>query len=404
MSQLNSFVRVSRISRRNRFVISTENASIRFDLRSTSSQTSSYSSMTNSLSRRTISATSVDEIIHHESIELQWTRNMIDFIVKQQRTIAIIVRKVIQIIFRERDDDNDDVESFDSFDFSKSSNQNDNTDNNTKWNSVDFDFFDFYYDDKSLANEVSFIVNIDKNTYFRNVHLFIVRTKKMILTRDEQLIRDNLWLNLKDIALKWWTNELFDVERRMIKMIMIEQEELFEWINLLHDKFKQSINVVMNNLVQQRYTLRNVVTQREFREYAQKIIRLIKNADIINVLNQFDFIYNDIDIDVRVDTLRRFKNNIIINEMLSDMNEFKHDWWVKVVKLRSNIDDQNNNNRNQLFKQNARFQQFDQYNNNNRQSQFQRQSFQFQRQFFQSRYTNNAYQNQSFQQQSRQNY
>ena len=77
--------------------------------------------------------------------------------------------------------------------------------------------------------------------------------------------------------------------------------------------------------MQQRYTLKNVVVQREFREYAQKIIRLIKNVDIINVFNQFDFIYNDIDIDVRTDTLRRFKNNIIINEMLNDMNEFKHD-------------------------------------------------------------------------------
>ena len=81
----------------------------------------------------------------------------------------------------------------------------------------------------------------------------------------------------------------------------------------------------MNSLMQQRYTLKNVVVQRELREYAQKIIRLVKNVDMINVFSQFDFIYNDIDIDVRIDTLRRFKNNIIINEMFSDMNEFKYD-------------------------------------------------------------------------------
>ena len=126
---------------------------------------------------------------------------------------------------------------------------------------------------------------------------------------------------------------------------------------------------------------------------------------MINVLNQLNFIYNDIDIDVRIDTLRRLKNSTTINEMLSDMNEFKHDWWTKVAKLRSNININIQNSRNQLTKQNARSQQFDQYNNN-RQSQFQRQSSQFQsfqRQSFQSRYSNNAYQNQSFQQ-SRQNY
>ena len=406
----NPFVRVSRISRRNKSIANIENVSIRFDLRSTSSQTLSYSFVTNSFSRRVTSVTSVNEIIHHEFIEsqLQSTRNMIDFIVKQQRIIVVIVRKVIQTISRERDDDDDDAESFDSSEFLESSNQNDeNTDNNIKWNFANLDFFDFYYDDKSLANEVSFIVNTEKNIYFKNVHLFIVRAKKMIFTRDDQLVKDNLWFSLKNIALKWWTNELFDVERRMIKMTMIEQEELFEWISLLHDRFKQSINVVMNNLMQQRYILRNVVTQREFREYAQKIIRLVKNAEMISVLNQLNFIYNGIDIDVRVDTLRRSKNNIIINEMLSDMNEFKHDWWIKAVKFRSNINDQNNqNSRNQLFRQNVRSQQFDQYNNSTRQSQSQRQSFQSQRQSFQSfqfRYQNNAYQNQFFQQ-FRQNY
>ena len=52
---------------------------------------------------------------------------------KQQRIIAIIVRKIIQTIFRERNDDDDNVESFDSFDFLELSNQNDdNIDNNIK--------------------------------------------------------------------------------------------------------------------------------------------------------------------------------------------------------------------------------------------------------------------------------
>ena len=126
----NSFARVSRISRRSKFVINIENVFIRFDLRFISSQTSNYSFVTNLFFRRTINVTFVDEIIYHEFIESQLTRNMIDFIVKQQRTIAIIVRKIIQIIFRERDDNDDNVESFDSFDFSKLSNQNDNNNSN----------------------------------------------------------------------------------------------------------------------------------------------------------------------------------------------------------------------------------------------------------------------------------
>ena len=257
-----------------------------------------------------------------------------------------------------------------------------------KWNSVDLNFFDFFYDDKSLASEASFIVNIDKNIYFRDVHLFIVRAKKMTLTRDEQLIRDNLWLSLRDTTLKWWTDELFDVERRLTKMIMIDQEELSKWISLLHARFKQSINVTMNNLMQQRYTLRDAVAQRESREYAQKIIRLIKDIDMINVLNQLNLIYNDIDVDVRTDTLRRSKNSTTINEMLNDMNEFKHDWWVRVAKLRNNINSQNNR---QMSRQNARQQQFDQYDNKTLSSNFQRRFYSVNQSYKSNVYQNNQY-------------
>ena len=148
----------------------------------------------------------------------------------------------------------------------------------------------------------------------------------MTFTKNEQLIKNNLWLNLKNTVLKWWTDELSDVERRLAKMIMTDQKELSEWINLLFAKFKQFINVIMNDLMQQRYTFRDAIAHRESRKYVQKIIRLIKDVDMTNVLNQLNLIYNDIDVDVRIDTFRRFKNSIIINEMLNDMNEFKHDW------------------------------------------------------------------------------
>ena len=406
--KLNSFARASRISRRSKSMINTKNVFIRFDLRSISSQASSYSSVINSFSRRAISDTFVDEIIHHEFIESQSAHNMKNFIQKQQRTIVVIVRKAIQIISRERNDDDDDAESFDSFDSSESSNQigeNVVDNDNSKWNSTDFDFFDFHYDDKFIVSEASVIVHIDKDIYFRDVHLFIVRVKKLIITKDEQLVRNNLWFSLQNIALEWWIDELSKTKRRMTRMIMIDQKKLVEWISLLHRKFKQSINVIMNNLIQQRYILRDAASQRESREYTQKIIRLVKDVDMISVLNQLNFIYNDIDVDVRIDTLRRFKTNIIVSEMLDDMNEFKHDWWIKVARFRNNIGDQHDQNNKQLFRQNVRSQQFDQYIASNRQSQSQRQSFQSQRQFqfFQSRYQNSVYSNQFFQQ-SRQSY
>ena len=112
-------------------MINIENTSIRLNLNL--SQILNYSSMINSFFRRVINNTFVDEIIYYESIESQSTRNIIDFIVKQQRIIAIIVQKIIQIIFRERDDDDNDVKFYNLFDFFELSNQNvNNIDNNIK--------------------------------------------------------------------------------------------------------------------------------------------------------------------------------------------------------------------------------------------------------------------------------
>ena len=93
----------------------------------------------------------------------------------------------------------------------------------------------------------------------------------------------------------------------------------------MHDKFKKSNNVVMNNLIYQKYIMRDAINRRKFREYAQKIIRFVKNVDMINVQNRLNLIYNDINIDVRNDDFRRFKTIIFLNDMLSDLNEFKHD-------------------------------------------------------------------------------
>ena len=111
---------------------------------------------------------------------------------------------------------------------------------------------------------------------------------------------------------------------------------------------------------------------------------------MINMLNQLNLIYNDIDVDVKTDIFRRFKNSTTINEMLNDMNEFKHDWWIKVVKFRNNINSQNNR---QMFRQDVRQQQFDQYDNKTLSSNFQRRlNFYSVNQFYKS----NAYQNNQY--------
>ena len=69
----------------------------------------------------------------------------------------------------------------------------------------------------------------------------------------------------------------------------------------------------------------------------------------MNERNQLNFIYNNIDIEVRVNNLRRSRNIIIINDYLKKLNEFKYDWWVKknkIMRISDNVDNQNNQRKN----------------------------------------------------------
>ena len=80
-------------------------------------------------------------------------------------------------------------------------NYNNNNDGQSKWNSDDLDFFDSMYDDKFVKNETA-IEHIEKETYFRDVHLFVERTRDIAMIKNVEMIRENLWMSLRDIALK----------------------------------------------------------------------------------------------------------------------------------------------------------------------------------------------------------
>ena len=57
------------------------------------------------------------------------------------------------------------------------------------------------YNDKFVKNEI-IIKHIDEETYFRNVHLFVERVRDMIVIKNVEVIRENLWMSLYNIVLK----------------------------------------------------------------------------------------------------------------------------------------------------------------------------------------------------------
>ena len=75
--------------------------------------------------------------------------------------------------------------------------------NRERWITADIKFFDFHYDEKIVAT-ASAIEHAEKNTYFRNIHVFIERVKDIIIVKNFELIWNNFYTCFRRIALKWY--------------------------------------------------------------------------------------------------------------------------------------------------------------------------------------------------------
>ena len=118
------------------------------------------------------------------------------------------------------------------------------------------------YDDKFVRNETVF-EHIGKKTYFRDVHLFIKRARDIVAIKNIEIIRENLWMSLRGIALKWWTIKLFVIEKRIIRL----KNDVEKWIILLIDKFKEFITIIIDVVLHERYIMRDAISRRESRKY-----------------------------------------------------------------------------------------------------------------------------------------
>ena len=192
-----------------------------------------------------------------------------------------------------------------------------------RWNPSDVGFFHPMYDDKSVDSGAPAMEHTSKETYFRDVHLFLERARDTASIKGYELVRTNLWTCFKGPALEWWLSELTESEKRLVKI----GTKLEEWERMLIERFKSPGNVAIDALLREKYTLRDAQQKREPREFAQKILRAAKDAGLKDVKVQLDIIYNGLDSDLRRD-LRRPKATTALNEYLEELDDLKHDWWT----------------------------------------------------------------------------
>jgi hypothetical protein len=198
------------------------------------------------------------------------------------------------------------------------------------------------------------VIHAKKDIYYRNVHVFIKRIKKMIIVLESEMIKKNLSFCLRESVLMWHTIELFDVSKRILSY----EENVDEWVQTLIARFKIQATTATINLLKERYTLTDAERNRESREYAQKIIRWIKSAKMINSFNSLNIMYNEIDAELRRD-LKKLCKNTTIDDYLQLLNDFKNIWWSLTRRNQNYFSNFSNVTDKQQFQFNSIFRFYD---------------------------------------------
>ena len=53
-------------------------------------------------------------------------------------------------------------------------------------------FFDLNYDDKIINNDAAIMKYAEKNAHYKDIYLFIIIAKEIIIIKNSQLIQNNL--------------------------------------------------------------------------------------------------------------------------------------------------------------------------------------------------------------------
>ena len=196
-----------------------------------------------------------------------------------------------------------------------------------RFQASDIGFFDPFYDGKS-SDTAPGMEHAGKDTYFRDVTVFIDRIKDVARVKGPELVRNNLQICLRGEALEWYTSQLTDNEKRL----MTYGNDVEEWSRALLERFGPTKASGMAIIVKERYSLGDAMRHREPREYAMAIIRAAKVAKLGDVHNQLDIIWNGLDVEFQSD-IDPPTVQTTLNQFLTSLDLRKNQWWTKASRM-----------------------------------------------------------------------
>ena len=184
----------------------------------------------------------------------------------------------------------------------------------------DVDFFDLKFDESYGPGDV---VQIERNTYYKNVYLFVKRIRDIVIIMKGEKIKINLFNCLRGVVQIWYTKNLSNLKKNALRFL---NEGAEKWCEILIQKFKKSISSALQTFIIEKYILNDVRAQRNISSFVFQIMKHVKNANINDLHEQLTWTYN-----VIASKFVRDVNSpnafITITEFISKLKNKKKIWY-----------------------------------------------------------------------------
>ena len=205
-----------------------------------------------------------------------------------------------------------------------------NINHNNKWNFEKIEFFDFMYDEKSIVIE-KFIMHVEKDIYFRDVNDFINRVKHITNVKNVELIRQNFYICFRNIVFSWYIIIFIENQKRLINF----DNDVDEWIRVLHKRFKKFVDTIMNIINKKRYMINDIKRRREFSKYIHIVNKTTKFI-VMNIYSQFWFIYNDLNTKFQRDVTKSIEYidiNVFLQKIKIKIKKYDEAWDLNIIAI-----------------------------------------------------------------------
>lgn len=195
-----------------------------------------------------------------------------------------------------------------------------------RWIASDIGFFDPHFNGR-LVDTAEAIEHSGKDTYYRDVFVFLDRIKDYAETRSPELVRQNLSSCLRGTALAWYTTELTAEAKTELRT----GSGIENWTARLQARFRQRANRAMAVVARERYTLDDARRRREPREYASTILRAAQAALLGDTFQHLNIIYNGLYFEFQRDLVLPAATTKL-ESFLQETDDHKDHWWAIASK------------------------------------------------------------------------